>query len=319
MFYPGMNLHGIPKRMADIPRNHIAFFIICQSLNTARFIRHPVAGYQIFSFRMINPLFSHAGSVHNQLHNRGIGTDLQINHLPRVKVPIRKNMNHRSRFYIGPFCLEKIKRILWKACCIQLSEITVLRLVGRGFSDIIKPGPQKLPQGICCIPVITDTSFIARSTPAGNTVAQGRTLLILLRQNTLCFREVINSSACKQGSRLTSINHPFGMLLMMFFIKIFRIIIPYQIKHCPACPGMFPLHKIRPKGNRCMMLRIMYFHFFDKIFRDFLSMLTFHSVRNFIADTPHDDAGMVPIPPDPACHICLIPFLEEPAIIKWCL
>ena len=85
--------------------------------------------------------------------------------------------------------------ILREACGIEHSEVGILGLIGSGFSDIIKAGPEELTCGKVHIPVIADTVLDTFRTPARDAVSERRTLLVFVGEFNNREREMIDSPA----------------------------------------------------------------------------------------------------------------------------
>ena len=69
-----------------------------------------------------------------ELYLWGIGIDPHIDKLPLIKIPVGKDMNHRSGFVVGPCRLVHIEGIFFKTGCVYLSKIRIFGKIWRGLT-----------------------------------------------------------------------------------------------------------------------------------------------------------------------------------------
>ena len=164
--------------MSHLPCKLISGFIIRDSLNISLFIRHLPVRHKLRAMRMVNGFFPHAHAIYKQLDHRGIGAYAHVNHLPRIEVPVRKNMNHRIFLKGCPLSLINIVGILLKPCRVHLPEVAVACVIRCRFAKVIHSSPDKLSKAETGIPVRYYIVRIAVRAPSCTAVAKRRTLLI---------------------------------------------------------------------------------------------------------------------------------------------
>ena len=178
---------------------------------------------------MVDIIGSYRISVIKQLNFRCIGAYPHIHRKSLVEIPVREDMYKRSLTVICPFCPEHIRTVFGKACGIVLSEVGILRAVRRRLPNIVKARPDKLTGTIFSITILNNALFGVLRTPSGTAVSKGGALLIIIRKKCFFKREMINTPALDYRCRLTSVDHPVGMILMMLLIKPLAIVISNEL------------------------------------------------------------------------------------------
>ncbi|MNC20704.1 hypothetical protein D3C75_686640 [compost metagenome] len=102
---------------------------------------------------------------------------------------------------------------------------------------------------------------------------------------------------------------------MMLGIILLRIVIACQLHNIRAFLGILPRHVVGADGDGRIPLGIMQPHLLHQLPGNDLTPLIGMRVINFIADTPHEQAGMVPVPSHPAFYVGGRPFPEEPPVV----
>ena len=178
---------------------------------------------------MVDIIGSYGISIIKQLDFRCIGAYPDIHRKSLIEIPVRENMYKRSLTVICPLSPEHICTVFGKACGIVLSEVGILRAVRRRLSNIVKACPDKLTGTIFGIPVLNNALFGVLCTPSGTAVSKRGALLIIIGKKRFFKRKMINTAALNHGCRLTSVDHPVGMLLMMLLIKPLPIVISNEL------------------------------------------------------------------------------------------
>ena len=181
--------------------------------------------------------------------------------------------------------------------------------------DIVKPGPNELPQGERSIPFRQNASFRRLRPPAGGAVPERRALLIVIGQNGLLEREMVHAPALHDRSRFTAVDDPVRMLGMMLAVVFFRIIVACDLDEIRAFSGIFPRHVIGADRHPGVLLRIGFAHFRHQQPGDFLPSFICMSIIDFIPDAPQQKAGVVAVPPDPALYVHSGPIFEKACVI----
>ena len=228
-------------------------------------------------------------------------------------------MNHGIFFHICPLCAEEIVGILRKSRCIHLPEIAVFRLIRRRLTDVVNGCPDELSTGIGGISVHNDTVFRIFGRPAGSTVTQSGALFVLLDQSRPIQRKMIDAAALYDRRSLASVNDPVRILFMVLFIIFFRVIISRQLHDICTFLGVFPRHIVRTDGHRRHITVVPLSDRGNEASGDLLSVGIRMGVRDLVANTPHDNRGVIAIPADPAADILLHPLLEKSGVIIWIL
>ena len=226
-------------------------------------------------------------------------------------------MNHGIFFHVCPLCAEEIIGILRKSRCIHLPEIAVFRLIRCRFTDVVNGCPDELSTGIGGISVHNDTVFRIFGCPAGSTVAQSGALFVCFDQCRPIQREMIDAAALYDRRSLTSVNDPVRILFMVLFIIFFCVIISRQLHDICTFLSIFPWHIVRTDGHRCHITVVPLSNRSNEASGDLLSMGIRVSIRNLVANTPHDNRGVIAVPADPAADILLHPILEKSGVIIW--
>ena len=224
-------------------------------------------------------------------------------------------MDHGIFFPIRPFRTEDVVGVFGKSRRIHLSEIAVFRLIRGRLTDIVNGCPDELTTGIRGISVHSDTVFRIFRRPAGSTVAQRRTLFVRFDQIRPLQRKMIHPSALYHRGSLTSVDDPVRMLFMVFRIIFFRVVIARHFHDIRTFLGIFPGHIIGANGNRCNIAIVPLSDRRDQPAGDLLTMSIRMGIRDLIANTPHDNRGMIAVSANPAAYILLHPFLEKSGII----
>ncbi len=223
---------------------------------------------------------------------------------------------HHGRFLrIRPLCPEHIIGILGKARRVDLPEIAVFCVIGRGLADIVKARPCKLPHAKLRVPIVRDTLLPASGAPAGSGIAEGGTLLILIGQKLLLQREFVDTPALYQGGSLAAVYHPVRVLLMLLCIVVLAVVVACHLQNVRTLSGILPGHVIGTDGDRRILLRVMLPDTAIQFPCDLLSSLVRMGVIDFISDGPHEQGRVVSVPADPASHIPLVPLFEKTGVI----
>ena len=228
-------------------------------------------------------------------------------------------MNHGIFFHICPLCAEEIVGIFRKSRCIHLPEIAVFRLIRCRFTDVVNGCPDELSTGIGGISIHNDTVFRIFGCPAGSTVAQSGALFVCFDQCRPIQREMIDAAALYDRRSLTSVNDPVRILFMVLFIIFFCIIISRQLHDICTFLSIFPWHIVRTDGHRCHITVVPLSNRGNEAFGDLLSVGIRMSIRDLVANAPHDNRGVIAVPADPAAYILLHPILEKSGVIIWIL
>src|SRR5690606_28562751 len=130
-------------------------------------------------------------------------------------------------------------------------------------------------------------------------------------------RKMVDASALDDGSRLAPVNDPVWMLVMMLFIVFFRIIIACDLHDISTLLCVLPRHIVRAYRDPAILLRIKFQYGVHQHPGDVLASFIGMGIINLIADAPHDQARMVPVPQYPASDVPMCPILEEPGKIIW--
>ena len=224
-------------------------------------------------------------------------------------------MDHGIFFPIRPFRTEDVVGVFGKSRRIHLSEIAVFRLIGSRLTDIVNSRPDELAAGIGSISVHNNTIFRIFCCPACGTVTQCGALLTRFDQGRPLQGKMIYSAALDHRRSLASVDDPVRIFLMMLFIIFFCVIIACQFYDIRTFPGIFPGHIIGANGNRCHIAIVPLSDRRDQPAGDLLTMSIRMGIRDLIANTPHDNRGMIAVSADPAAYILLHPFLEKSGII----
>ena len=102
---------------------------------------------------------------------------------------------------------------------------------------------------------------------------------------------------------------------MMLFIQLLAVIISDRFDKFRTSLSAFPGHIIASERRESMPQRIMQANLFRQHGGDFRSPLIGVNIIDFIADRPHDYAGMSAVPSDPGSNVMLIPLRKETGII----
>ena len=172
---------SIAEGFMHILCHHVAVFIISHRSQTSLVERHPEAGEQLLSVRMVDFFYAERFLIDKYLHLRRVAAYPHVHHLTFVEVPVRKHMHHGMLFIIRPFCLIHIEDILREACRINQTEIRILCLVRGRLADIVKARPQKLSCRKIPVSVYGNTMLHCLGCPARTAVAKRRTLLVFFR------------------------------------------------------------------------------------------------------------------------------------------
>ena len=167
------NPPAVPEGDMAVPGPLHAVFVVGHRGDGSGLIRHLPLRNQLQPMGMIDELPASGLPVDEQFHPGQIGTRLHINDLSRIEIPMGEQMNHGRFLPVRPLRLEHIVGILRKACRVNLSEIGIFRMVGRGLPDIIKPGPDKLSPDIFRVSVVRNTLLPASRPPAGIRISKG--------------------------------------------------------------------------------------------------------------------------------------------------
>ncbi len=214
-----------------------------------------------------------------------------------------------------PLGLKQIIGILGKSRRVNIAEIGIFGVIGGGFSDIVKPRPQKLPEREIRVPIVRNTGFHTARPPAGAGIAQSRTLLVLIRQHGLPQRKPVHPPALHHGGRLTAVYDPVRVLLMMLPIVLFPIIIPRHLHDVRTVLRALPGHKIGAYGDPGIAPWIVGAHIVHQAAGNLLAVGVRMGIINFISDGPQKKAGMIAVPANPGTHVPLGPLLKKPAIV----
>ena len=217
-----------------------------------------------------------------------------------------------------PSGLDDVCRIFQKTGGIDVSEEGILREIGRGFADIIPAGPDILACAERAVTVIRDETVHAPGAPVGGAVVQRGTLLILIGQQPVVLRKMIDSPALHGGCSLTSVDTPMRELYVVFVIDGFQIIIAGEFEDILGLLRVLPGHEVGGNGVICIVPRIVPAHGSHQPLCDGDGGKVI-GVRDLISAGPHDNGGMVPVAADPGFHIPLTPVMEEDAVVILCL
>ncbi len=177
-----------------------------------------------------------------------VAAHAHVNLLSLIEIPIGEEVQNRL-FWVRPGGLEHIKAVLLEACGVQHAKIGVLGVIGRGFTQVILPCPDKLAQGEGRVAVVLDAVIYALGAPTGGAVAQGRGLHVVIRQHGLPEREAVDASALYGGAGFAAVNNPVRKLLMVLVVQELRVVVANRADLLRAFLGVFPGHVVGAQGG----------------------------------------------------------------------
>ncbi len=225
-------------------------------------------------------------------------------------------MNHGVGFIIGPARLVDIIGVLFKSGRIHLAEVGVLGMVGRGFPDIVNTGPDELAKGEGGIPFRDDTGLRRPGAPTDGTVPQSGALFIIIGQQGFFKGKMVNPPALHDRPGLAPVDHPVGVLGVVLPVVFIPIIVAGDFHMLRAFLRILPRHVVGADGDLGVPLGVI----LTDIRRQHLcELLPSFGVRvgiiDLIANTPQQEAGVVPVPRHPAFYVLPGPFLEKPGVV----
>ena len=124
----------IAKRTLFVSCDDIPLFVVGECDDTSFLIRELPVPRKDFSVGVVNFYDPLAFSLKEELYLRSIGIDPHIDKLSHVKIPVGKDMNHRTGFVVGPCRLVHIEGIFFKTGCVYLSKIRIFGKIWRGLT-----------------------------------------------------------------------------------------------------------------------------------------------------------------------------------------
>ncbi len=127
--------------------------------------------------------------------------------------------------------------------------------------------------------------------------------------------EMVYAPALYRRCGLAAVNHPVRVLAVMLVVQRLGVIVSRRVQFRCALLRVFPPHVVGADGNVPVAPGIVPPHEVPQRFRDLEAPFVHVRVIYLVPYAPHDDAGMVPVPPYPACHVLFMPLGEEPGIV----
>ena len=297
-----------------LPGDLIAPVVVANGLDVAGGIGNLPAGQIVRPAPQAAPAL--APAVYDQLHLGQVGQNAHIDHLAGVKVPVGQQVQHGLFLPGVPACLIGVEIILGKPGGIHQAKIAVLGVIGRRLADVVNAAPQELSQLIGVQLVGGDAGLVALRAPAGAAVAQAGALLIVVHQQRLGQGEVIDAPALNHRGGLAAVDHPAGIFFMVLVVQAFAVVVAHHVQQGSAVLGILPGHVVGAEGGQAVPPGVMAEHLPAQGLGGVVALLGVPvGVVDLIADAPHDEAGVVPIPAYPAGHILLEPLGEEAGIV----
>ena len=114
-----------------------------------------------------------------------------------------------------------------------------------------------------------------------------------------------------------TVNFPFRIFFVMFFVQTFKIIVTNYINFLSTILSAICHHIIWTNCNQSVFIRVMMFNNFFKFFCYF-ETVSYMSIINFVSNRPHYQARMISVFSHPAYSIFFKPFIKIISVIKRC-
>ena len=263
----------------------------------------------------VDDLAAQAFAVHEQFHTVSVGAGAQVDDLPGVEVPVGQQMHHGMGHGVQPGGLAGVEGILGEACRVDHAEIAVAGMVGGGFPDVVKAGPQILPQGIRVGAFGSQADVQAFRAPTGAAVAQAGTLQVIVGQKRLGQREMVDAPALDHRSGLAAVDDPIGMGGVMVVIHPLTVVIAHHLDDVGTGLGVGPGQIVGTEGGDAVAGGVVLRRFSQQHPHGVGAFGACVGIVDLVADAPEQKAGMVAVPAQPGGHIPGLPFVKEAGVV----